>query len=208
MLIIERLKQKRGGLIEVWADGQAVATLRQKDADKNMIVPGARIDEEELAQIERLSMLKKAQDRAAWLLSGRDYSKKRLVEKLAEVTGEEAAQEVAHRLEEGGYINDSRNALRWAEHMLFERLYSPARTVRELMLKGIDRDGAQQAVRQLEPDEEELLQKLIEKKYAHRLSDEKEIRRTFAALERMGYGAGMVKRALERTISGVTGDDF
>ena len=198
MIIIDRIEKRRGNLVEVWSDEELVAVMRQYDAQINLIVPGARIDREELLELARRSMLKKAENRAAWLLSARDYSKKKLISRVAEMTGKEAAEEVAERLREQGYIDDERNAQRWAERMLFEKLYSARRTILELMQKGIDRQTAEQAVELLEPDENEQLDRLIEKKYAHKLEDEADIRRTFSSLERMGYGIGAIRRAVER----------
>ncbi|MBQ6569188.1 MAG: regulatory protein RecX [Clostridia bacterium] len=198
MLQIDELKKKNGKLVELWSDGVCVAVMRQTDVYKNHIAPGTLIPEEVLAQLAADSMRKKAENRGAWMLSARDYSKKTMIERLSRVTGREAAEAAVEKFEQKGLINDERSAEHWAQTMLFDKLYSAKRTIFELCAKGIDKETAQNAVDSLEPDEDDQLDKLISKKYSAKLGDEAQIKKTFASLSRMGYNSYAIKRAVKR----------
>ena len=62
------------------------------------------------------------------------------------LNGEEAASAAAKRMVELCLIDDEGFADRYAEIMLNVKGWSPSRAIRELVLKGIDRDYAEQAV--------------------------------------------------------------
>ena len=65
------------------------------------------------------------------------------------------------------------------------------------MEKGISRDVCESVLDEFEVDPTEQIVQLIEKKYKNKLQDEKDRRRTVAALQRMGYSWSDIKDALE-----------
>ena len=71
-----------------------------------------------------------------------------------------------------------------------------AETLRQ---KGLTQEQIQQAVDSLgEEDSEERLCRLLERKYARYLGDEKGLRRTVNSLLRMGYSYGEIRQAINR----------
>ena len=68
----------------------------------------------------------------------------------------------------------------------------------KLTEKGIERELAQEILDEFDVDPVEQLTEFIERKYAGKLEDEKDRRRTVAALGRLGYSWSDIKEALDR----------
>ena len=72
--------------------------------------------------------------------------------------------------------------------------------IRQLVAYAIDRELIDEILDEIELDEEEQIRAVIDKKYARNLNDEKVRRRAAAALQRMGYGYGVIKSVLSEYI--------
>ncbi|MBQ6845620.1 MAG: regulatory protein RecX, partial [Oscillospiraceae bacterium] len=107
--------------------------------------------------------------------------------KLHRKYSEEASQTALERVEELGYIDDEKFAADYAQHLYEVKHMAPYAISRELMLKGVDRDIVRQVVDDIEFDPQEEIRRIIEKKYAGKLNDEKYVRRAYNALVRLGY---------------------
>ena len=66
----------------------------------------------------------------------------------------------------------------------------------KLRQKGLDRDLVGETVEDLNLDEKEEIRALINKKYLRKLSDEGDLRRTVAALQRRGFAYGDIKSVI------------
>ena len=66
----------------------------------------------------------------------------------------------------------------------------------KLRLKGIDKELSSQTVENLNLDEKEEIRALISKKYIRKLSDEADLRRTVAALQRRGFSYGDIRSVI------------
>ena len=97
-------------------------------------------------------------------LSLRDYARAQLQRKLEREAGSELARETVERLERAGLLNDGAYARRLARDMVERRHFSRRRTLQELTACGLDRETAEEAVEELEPDDAEQALELLRKK--------------------------------------------
>jgi len=201
MVLIEKIYPRKGGLVSLWSDGEEIALLDKTIAEKNGVREGTTVEVRELMELSEQTADKKAYERGLWLLSQRDYSQKTLTEKIAEKWGKSSAQKAVKRIVEHGYLKDERFALNKAEFYLFERNYSVRKTIYELILKGIDRQTAEEAVDSLEPDETEIALAVIKKKYLNKISEYEDRRKTFAALARLGFNSSDIKCAIDTALN-------
>ena len=82
--------------------------------------------------------------------------------------------------------------------MVERRHFSRRRTLQELTARGLDRETAEEAVEELEPDVAEQALELLRKKRYNELSDPDTRRRAASALARAGFGWDAVRCAMER----------
>ena len=99
-------------------------------------------------------------------------------------------------MEELGLIDDEKYARHLAHDLFYLKNLSYRGVVYTLMEKGIDKDLCEEIADEFDIEPVEQLVELIEKKYADKLDDEKDRRRTIAALQRLGYNWGDIKSAL------------
>ena len=133
------------------------------------------------------------------LLSYRDHSEKELVLKLVQKGhNKDYAQNAVQKLKEYKYIDDERVAEIYARDLFERKGMSVNSIVSELCRKGIPREIALNAAEKL--DNEPILRiiDLIKKKYYRYLSDEKGVRKTVAALQRLGYRWSDINAALRQ----------
>lgn len=212
-------KPGRGEKVHVFLDGAYTITTTVDYWYKQNISNGSEISPEEFQTlregIEQNRMYNKALD----LISSRDYSVKELREKLVTKSLEKAkkrtyevgeedtadryferpdlnflkeqAQEVCDRLLELHLLDDERYARNYAAELYRNKHLSSVAILSKLSLKGIDRNVASLVIEEMELDSKESIRYLLSTKFRTRdLSDDKQKRRTVAALERMGYSAG------------------
>lgn len=143
-----------------------------------------------------------AKRRAMHLLSGRDYSRKELTEKLMNNYSEATANAVAELMCEYGYINDERYAEKLARQCIKVKRYGKGRAAMYMRQKGLDADTIDAALEKYSEDDiTEEIAELLRKKYADRLflpgiEGKKEMQKVIAALARRGYGYNDIKAAL------------
>lgn len=162
---------------------------------------------EEIGDGESEVFLREVGSRCAFLaglrlLAYSDQSKKELIDKLTRKKHtRENAVSAAERLEELGYINDARYAERLAEN-LFERGSASAQGVKyALIRKGIPREIAEDVSEALDSDPVLRVEGLLRGKFARGLTDEKGVKKTVAALRRLGYDWSDINSALRRVKS-------
>ncbi len=181
----------------VYIDGEFAMKLDTQVLEENCIKPGSELDDERLHELVKESEYRRAKEKALWLISGRDYSRKTLAEKLVRECSQETAVQVCDRMEELGLLNDENYARRLAHDLLMLKKLSKRGAMYKLMEKGIDRELAEEILDEFEVDPVEQIAELIERKYSGKLDDEKSRRRTIAALQRLGYSWSDIKAAIE-----------
>lgn len=158
---------------------------------------GSELSEERLSEIIGQSDFSRAKSRALWYLDRSDYTEKALYDKLikAGFTPEISASVMA-RICELGLIDDRRYAFTRADKYINSDI-SRREAYMKLVMKGISKELATEAIESVDKDEHSQIHSIIEKKYSAKLSDKENIPKVYAALIRKGFSFGAVKDALK-----------
>lgn len=195
-MVITAIEPRRKAMSALYLDGEYVMNLDTRTLTENRIDVGKDIDDEDLHEIIRLSNERRAKEKALWLISYRDHSKKELADKIKRTCDEESADKAVERMEELGLVNDESYALRYAQKLIFTKHMSKNAVVYELVRKGIDKELAAEILEEIEVDVSEQIRIIIDKRYKN-ISDEKTRRRAVAALQRLGYRWDEIKGVIE-----------
>ncbi|CAM5244819.1 recombination regulator RecX [Streptomyces griseus] len=138
------------------------------------------------------------------LLTGTPRTRKQLADALRKrEIPDEAAEEVLARFEDVGLIDDAAFAGAWVESRHHGRGLARRALVRELRTKGVDAAVIDEAVGQLDADqEEETARELVARKLrsTRGLDRDKRLRRLAGMLARKGYGEGMALRVVRQAL--------
>ena len=195
-MLITAIEPRRKALSALFLDGEFVMNLDTQTLLENRFDVGREIDDEELQEIIELSNERRAKEKALWLISYRDHSKKELRDKIRRTCDDASAEKAVERMEELGLVNDESFARRYARKLIFEKKMSKRAALFELSRKGIDKETAEEILDEIDVDYREQIKDFLDKKYRD-LSDEKTKRRAVAALQRLGYGWDDIKAAME-----------
>ncbi len=195
-MLITAIEPRRKAMSALYLDGEYVMNLDTRTLIENRFDVGKDIDDEDLHEIIRLSNERRAKEKALWLISYRDHSKKELADKIKRTCDEESADKAVERMEELGLVNDESYALHYAQKLIFTKHMSKNAVVYELARKGIDKELAAEILEEIEVDSSEQIRIIIDKKYRN-ISDEKIRRRAVAALQRLGYRWDEIKGVIE-----------
>ena len=197
-MTITQLLPGRKKLTSVYIDGEFAMQLDTRVLEEQCIRPGTQLDDDRLHELVCESEYRRAKEKALWLISSRDYSRRDLFSKLRREASEETAESVCDRMEELGLINYESYARRLASDLIKLKKMAPLGVRYKLIEKGIDKELAEEILEEFEVDPVEQITELIERKYSSKLADEKDRRRTAAALGRLGYRWGDIKTAMEQ----------
>ncbi len=195
-MIITAVEPRKKGLSALYIDGEFAMKLDTEVLLARRFDVGRAIDDEELHACIRASDNKRCKDKAMWLISFRDHSRRELTDKLRRDFTEESCEMAANRLEELGLLNDDRYARRYAADLVSLKHLSERGVRQRLYEKGIDRALIDEVLEELLIDEKEQIRTIIEKKYTRSLHDEKGLRRCINALARLGFGYSDIKSVL------------
>lgn len=195
-MLITAIEPRRKAMSALYIDGEFVMNLDTRTLIENRFDVGREIDDDDLHEIINLSNERRAKEKALWLISYRDHSKKELTDKIKRTCDEESAEKAVERMEELGLVNDRVFAERYARKLLFTKHMSKTAASYELARKGIDRELVDEILDSIDVDEREQIREVIEKKYRN-ISDEKIKRRAFSALQRLGYRFDDIRAVLE-----------
>lgn len=138
------------------------------------------------------------------LLTGTPRTRKQLADALRKrEIPDEAAEEVLARFEDVGLIDDAAFAGAWVESRHHGRGLARRALVRELRTKGVESAVIDEAVGQLDADqEEETARELVARKLrsTRGLDRDKRLRRLAGMLARKGYGEGMALRVVRQAL--------
>ncbi|MEU6118207.1 recombination regulator RecX [Streptomyces sp. NPDC047117] len=145
------------------------------------------------------------------LLTGNPRTKKQLADALQKRgIPDEAAEEVLSRFEEAGLINDAAFAGAWVESRHHSRGLARRALARELRTKGVESTLIDEAVGQLDPEQEEqTARELVDRKLrsTRGLDREKRLRRLAGMLARKGYPEGLALRVVRDALEAEGTDD-
>lgn len=138
------------------------------------------------------------------LLTGTPRTRKQLADALRKrEIPDDVANEVLSRYEEVGLINDSAFADAWVESRHHGRGLARRALVQELRTKGVDPTLIDEAVGQLDSEQEEATaRELVARKLraTRGLDRDKRLRRLAGMLARKGYPEGMALRVVRRAL--------
>lgn len=138
------------------------------------------------------------------LLTGSPRTRKQLADALAKRgIPDEVAEEVLARFEGVGLIDDAAFAGAWVESRHHGRGLARRALARELRTKGVDPTVIDEAVGQLDFEQEErTARELVERKLraTRGLDREKRLRRLAGMLARKGYAEGLALRVVRRAL--------
>ncbi|MFJ7078819.1 recombination regulator RecX [Streptomyces sp. NPDC098781] len=138
------------------------------------------------------------------LLTGTPRTRKQLADALRKrEIPDEAAEEVLSRFEEVGLINDGAFADAWVESRHHGRGLARRALAQELRTKGVDSTLIDEAVAQLDSEQEEATaRELVARKLrsTRGLDRDKRLRRLAGMLARKGYPEGMALRVVRQAL--------
>ncbi|MGI5458508.1 recombination regulator RecX [Streptomyces sp. CA-249302] len=138
------------------------------------------------------------------LLTGTPRTRKQLADALRKrEIPDDAAEEVLSRFEEVGLINDSAFAEAWVESRHHGRGLARRALAQELRTKGVDSTLIDEAVSQLDSEQEEqTARELVARKLraTRGLDRDKRLRRLAGMLARKGYPEGMALRVVRQAL--------
>lgn len=184
-----RGRRRRGGFGELSDDPQDGGTPSSSRAEKGE-PPG------DPAERARAICLR--------LLTGTPRTRKQLADALRKrEIPDDVADEVLSRFEEVGLINDSAFADAWVESRHHGRGLARRALARELRTKGVDSTLIDEAVGQLDSEQEEATaRELVARKLrsTRGLDRDKRLRRLAGMLARKGYSEGMALRVVRQAL--------
>ncbi len=198
-MTITGIEERKKSMTALYIDGEyavSVDTMTFLSVGKKV---GSEITDDELYELIETSKYNRAKEKALYLIEYRSRTKKELYDKLVVLFGESASERAIERLEELGLINDEKYAREYAEVLLERKGFSRQRAEFDLIKKGIDKDVIEEILDELEPEPVEQIRKLLQTKFARRLSNEKDLAKTVNSLKAMGYRWSDISEAIEST---------
>lgn len=197
--MIIQAKEGRYNKIHISVDGEYVTTVDCDYWYSCGYISGDEITQGELAAFKNAADSRRAFNAGADIISRREHSQKELLLKLCKKFDPDVAQGAVERLCEIGMLSDERFARLYAEELYYKKSMGKRRILYELAAKGIDRELANTALDEIIcDDEEDNVQRIVDilsKKYYNIGNDEKQRRRAWNALQRLGYSPSDVRRA-------------
>lgn len=187
---------KRKRLSAIYIDGEYALKVDTETVLTSRFKVGSEITDEELKELIDEGEEKRAKEKALWLLSNRDHSRRELETKIRRTSDPQSARKAAERMEELGLVDDEKYARRLAQQLFYGKHLSERGVRQKLIEKGLERELVDEVLEEFDLDPREQIEELLETKYARSLSDEKGRRRTIAALQRMGFSWSDIKACL------------
>lgn len=196
-MLVTAIEPCRKSMSALYIDGEFAMKLDTMTLLKNHIKPGVEITDEKLRNIIEESDTNRAKERALYLVTYRDHSKKELTDKIKRTCSQQAAEQAAQQMEELGLVDDESFARKYANELLQKKHMSPRGIEYKLKEKGISNELIAIIKEELECDPYDQIRELLNKKYADYAENEKIKRRAIAALQRLGWSWSDIKSAMD-----------
>ncbi|WP_124098087.1 regulatory protein RecX [Ruminococcus sp. Marseille-P6503] len=198
MLKILSVEKYKGNTWRIDFEGAEPAFLNSEIVLRYNLRVGAEIPENAWEEIVYSNELRRARERAMYLLDYRDYSYVELYKKLLNNYGEQICYDVCDRLAELGFINDRRYAESLARKYMEVKRFGYYRAAQEMKQKGLSKELIDEVLSEYEDTVDERICQLIEKKYLRRLEEDGGVKKVKNALARQGYSYSDINAALDR----------
>ncbi len=198
---ITQIKQYKGKTYEVEIDSERRLYLHIDIIADFGLRTDMELERAELKKIVYASNFRRAYEYSLYCLDYRDYSAEELYNKLMKTyKNEKLCLDVIKKLARAGIIDDRRYAEKLARKLVESRKYGYRRSKREILLKGISEEIAEEALDRYNDMYYDNLMELLEKKHYRYLtdrSDRKSIEKVKNALVRYGYGFDEINSAVK-----------
>ena len=181
---------------KVFLEGDFAFVLYKSEAARFHIEEGNDLPAKTYEMIEEEILLKRARDRALYLLQSQGRTQAEMIKKLKDDGYSQSVTErVLSFLQEYHFIDD--NAYTENYIHVNKGRKSKRQITYELQQKGVDRDQIRQMLEENPVDEEETVRALLKKKTGGRIpEDKKEIQKLAAVLGRKGFSFEVISRVL------------
>ena len=198
MYRITKISQYKGRTLRIDFEQGEPAFINAEVVSDLRLAKDMTLTEEQWAKVVYANDLRRARERALYLLDYKDYSYILMFKKLSENYPEQICYEVCDRLAELGVINDRRFAEGLARKYMEVKGFGRFRAVQEMRLKGLSKELIEEALAPYSDTEStrERLRELIEKKYRRRLESEDGVKKVKNALVRQGYSYADINAVL------------
>ncbi|MCI7233806.1 MAG: regulatory protein RecX [Oscillospiraceae bacterium] len=203
-MIVADVSPFKGSMMCVQLSGGGLAQemkiyIHSEIIRKYNVAKGMELSEEEADRLIYENDLRRARERALYLMESRDHSYRELFDKLEKNYSEDICFEVCNRLAEIGVINDRRYAEKLCRQLFEVKKLGRYRVKQEMRLKGLGSEIIEEAMENFSEEDEpfERLEKLVEQKYERYLTDRKGVEKVKNALARKGYSFGEIKEVLD-----------
>lgn len=196
--LITELCQHKGRCWKMVLDKTETVFLHCETVYEYSLKKGLSLPQSAIEQIAHSSEVRRARERALYLLDIKDYSFAQMLKKLEENYSEDTCFEVMDILVELGVINDVNFARNLAERLVVFKKRGYYRAKQEMRQKGLTDDVIDEALSEYNGIYEDNILEIINYKYANSLSDEKSFDKVKAALVRQGYSYEQINSALSQ----------
>lgn len=181
---------------KVFLEGDFAFVLYKSEAARFHIEEGNDLPAKTYEMIEEEILLKRARDRALYLLQSQGRTQAEMIKKLKDDGYSQSVTErVLSFLQEYHFIDD--NAYTENYIHVNKGRKSKRQITYELQQKGVDRDQIRRMLEENPVDEEETVRALLKKKTGGRIpEDKKEIQKLAAFLGRKGFSFEVISRVL------------
>lgn len=198
MMKILSVEKYKGSTWRIDFENLEPAFLNSEIISKYNLRAGAEITGDAWEEIVYSNDLRRARERAMYLLDYRDYSYSELYKKLLANYDEQICYDVCDRLAELGFINDRRYAESLARKYMEVKKFGYYRAVQEMRQKGLSKELIDEVLEEYEDTVEERICQLVEKKYLRKLREDDGVKKVKNALVRQGYSYSDINSVLDR----------
>ncbi len=195
-MLVTALEPRRKSMTAVYLDGEFAMQLDTMTLLENKIKVGMEITDEQLHNLIKKSETSLAKEKALYLITYRDHSRKELENKIRRSYSPETAEEIADKMQELGLVNDEEYARKYATELLHKKHMSPKAIAYKLKEKGISPEIISLITQELDYDPLDEIREILERKYSDYSQNEKVKRRAIAYLQRMGWSWSDIKSVM------------
>lgn len=194
-IVIDEIKTTKKGLYALFCKGEFLFSADDMTLYRYGIKVGSSFDEEELWEIQREALGRKALEKSYALLRSRRHSERQLRQKLERSFPPPAVDYACEKLLEEGLLDDWRFSLARASYLYEKKGASLGFVLADLRSRGVDSRTARSRAEETRPrDPRQRLALLIEKKYKGELQTPEKI---VQSLLRKGFSRSEIRAAFE-----------
>ena len=186
-MIILKIKGKKGQFFKIFANDEFLGFFSKNSIKNLKIKNNKEYSIEEVKKIKIIGQFKYAEKKAIDLLRIKDYSEKELFLKLEKYVPSKIAKFVVLKMKKLGFVNNLKYAENLAKKLIFVKNKSKQFAKFEIIKKGINKEIAEKVLDSLNFNSVEILEKLIIKKYIHKIKDFNSKQKAISNILKLGY---------------------